>query len=293
MTETMYGKYIKSLNFQDNGPGDFRQSTRISSDYLGLDVCCDFGTYWVAGKNKPLQSEVHDFDEVLIWMGADMSDLSDLGGEVELCLGEEKEIQKITSSTAVFVPKGLPHYPAYIVRMDRRFFFLRISITREYSATTVLQDKPASPFLGWGSKYRNNVHHLAFYRKSGWHYGPENPDDSGGSMVDIISEDLKFNMSYESIKKAPYRFGPKPDHPHVHPYYDEFALFLGTNPFDLTDLGAEVATGMGKELEWHTITTPSLIKLPKGFPHGPLHVNKLDRPFIFAIIRPFGTPMNA
>jgi hypothetical protein len=293
MTKTKYGDYFKTLSFQDYGPGDFRQGTKISSENLGLDVCCEFGTYWVAGKKEPFQSEVHDFNEVLIYMGSDMADLSELGGEVDLCLGEEKEIQKITSSTAVFIPKGLPHLPAHILKMDKRIFFLQISITKEYKSTPLISDKPISPFQGWQSKYRNNVHHLAFYRKSAWHYGPENPDDAGGSITDIIDEKLKFNMSYESVMKAPYRFGPKPDKPHVHPYYDEFALFLGTNPYDLTDLGAEVSTGMGKELEWHSFSTPTLIKLPKGFPHGPLHVNKLDRPFIFAIIRPFGTPMTA
>jgi hypothetical protein len=292
MAETKYGHYIKSLTFQDYGHGDFRQGTKISSDYLGLDVCCEFGTYWVAGKKEPFQAEVHDFNEVLVWMGSDMADLSELGGEVELCLGDEKETQMIASSTAVYVPKGLPHLPAHTIRMDRPFFFLQFSMTKEYKATPVLADKNPSPFVGWQSKYRKNVHHLEFYRKAAWHYGPENPDDAGGTMTDIIDQGVNFNMSYESIRKAPYRFGPKPDKPHVHPYYDEFALFLGTNPYDLTDLGAEVETGMGKELEWHTLNTPSLIKLPKGFPHGPLHVTKLDRPFIFAIIRPYGTPMS-
>jgi uncharacterized RmlC-like cupin family protein len=290
MADTKHGHYIKRLSFQDYGHGDFRQGTKVNSDYLGLDVCFEFGTFWTAGKKEPFQAEVHDFPEVLVWMGADMADLSELGGEVEMCLGEEKETQMITSSTAVFVPKGLPHLPVHITRMDKRLFLLQISMTKEYKATPVLPDKNPSPFLGWQSKYRNNVHHLAFYRKSAWHYGPDNPDDAGGSISDIISQDISFNMSYESINKAPYRFGPKPDKPHVHPYYDEFALFLGTNPSDLTDLGAEVETGMGKEMEWHAINKPSLIKLPKGFPHGPLHVTKVDRPFIFAIIRPFGTP---
>jgi uncharacterized RmlC-like cupin family protein len=290
MANTKYGHYIKSLSFNDYGHGDFRQGTKITSDYLGLDVCVEFGAYWVAGKKEPFQSEVHDFNEVMIWMGADMADLSELGGEVEVCLGEEKETHMITSSTAVFVPKGLPHLPANIVRMDKRFLYLQISMTKEWTATPVLSDKKPTPFMGWQSKHGSHVSHVLFMRKSTWHYGPENPDDSGGSIGDIISKDFDFNMSYESIRKAPYRFGPKPDKPHTHPYYDEFALFLGTDPHDLTDLGAEVETGMGPELEWHAFNSPTLIKLPKGFPHGPLHVTKLTKPFIFAIIRPFGTP---
>jgi len=290
VAETKYGSYIKSLAFQDYGPGSYRQATKITGEFLGLDVHTEFGTFWSAGKigKEPYHSEVHDFDEVMIWMGADMTDLSELGAEVQLCLGEEKESHMITCSTAVFIPKGLPHLPANIVRMDKRILYLQISLAGEYKSTPVPSDKKPSEPVGWGSKYGHLISHLAFTRKSAWHYGPENPDDAGGSITDIDCKEFGFNMSYESIRKAPYRFGPRPDKPHVHPEYDEFALFLGTDTDDLSELGAELETGMGKEMERHVITTPTTIKLPKGFPHSPLTITKLNKPFIFAIIRPFG-----
>jgi len=287
MAETKYGSYLKSLTFKDYGMDDFRQGTKFNADFLGVDVCVEFGTYWAAGKKVPFQSQTSDYNEVLLFMGSDMSDPSDLGAEIEVCLGEEKEKQMVTSSTAVFVPKGLPHYPVNVVRMERRFMVLKMSMTKEWKSEPVLIDKECSPFLGWQSKYRKNISHCAFYRKSAWHYGPENPDDSGGAIADIVSKDISFNMSYESIRKYPYRFGPKPEHPHVHPNFDEFALFLGADPNDLTNLGATVVTGMGKEVEKHVFDRPTLIKLPKGFPHGPLHVLKLTQPFIFCIIRPY------
>ena len=287
---TKYGEYIRSLSFQDYGPDSYRQGTRVTGEYLGLDVHVEFGTYWSAGKTgkEPFQSEVHDFNEVMIWIGADMSDLSELGAEVHMCLGEEKETHVITCSTAVFVPKGLPHLPASIVRMDKRILYLQISCAGEWKATPVPSDiKPSEP-VGWQSKYRHLISHLAFTRKSAWHYGPENPDDAGGSITDIDCKEFGFNMSYESIKRAPYRFGPRPDKPHVHPAYDEFALFLGMDTNDLSELGADVETGMGKEIERHPFSTPTAIKLPQGFPHSPLTVTKLYKPFIFAIVRPFG-----
>ena len=46
MANTKYGHYFKSLSFKDYGHGDFRQGTKITSDYLGLDVCVEFGAYW-------------------------------------------------------------------------------------------------------------------------------------------------------------------------------------------------------------------------------------------------------
>ena len=290
MAATKYGDYIKSLSFQDYGPGSYKQGTKISGDYLGLDVHVEYGTYWSAGRigEEPLGSEVHDFNEVMIFMGSDTSDLSELGSEVKVSLGEEKETHIFSCSTAIFIPKGLPHLPAEIIRMDKRILFLQISCAGEWKKTSVSSGtKPTEP-VGWNSKYGHLVSHLAFARKSAWHYGPENSDDSGGSITDIDCKEFGFNMSYESIRKAPYRFGPRPERPHMHLEYDEFALFLGADTDDLNDLGAELETGMGKEIEMHRITAPTAIKLPKGFPHSPLTIFKLEKPIIFAIIRPFG-----
>jgi hypothetical protein len=94
-------------------------------------------------------------------------------------------------------------------------------------------------------------------------------------------------MSYESMNKAPYRFGPVPDKPHVHPY-TEFLLFMGADPYDLSDLGAECEMYMGKEMEKHVITTPSVAIQPKGVAHCPLIVTKQEKPWIFGVLRPWG-----
>ena len=290
MTDKKYEDYFKLLSFQDYGPGSYRQGTKISAATLGLPVHVEYGTYWAAGKQgkEPYRPEVHDFDEVMLFIGADMVDMSDLGSEVRVSLGEELETHVFTCSTAIFVPRGIPHTPANIVRMDKRFLYLQISCTEEYKSTIVESDRKPSEPAGWQAKYGHLVSHLTFKRKSAWHYGPENPDDSGGSISDIDCKEFGFNMSYESIRKAPYRFGPRPDKPHVHLEYDEFALFLGSDPDDLSVLGADIETGMGKEMERHRMTAPTAIKLPKKFPHSPLNINKLHQPFIFAIIRPYG-----
>lgn len=64
----------------------------------------------------------HDFGEYLIFLGTDPEDQFELGGEVELWVGDEKHM--ITKSTAVYVPGGIPHCPLYIRRVDRPFMFI-------------------------------------------------------------------------------------------------------------------------------------------------------------------------
>jgi len=290
MAKTKYGDYVKSLTFKDYGPGLYRQGTEMNGAFLGYDVHMQYGTYWSAGRTgkEPSEAEVNDFDQVMLWMGADMNDPGELGAEVELWLGEEGEKHMIASSTAVLIPNGLPHLPVNVTRMDKRFIHMTISLAPELKSKTVKVKNLASELAGWrDAKHMSKIMHVAFVRKGAWHYGPQNRDDAGGSIADINGRDFTFNMSYESIRKAPYRFGPIPDKPHVH-NYTEFLLFMGADTNDLSELGAEAEMSMGKEMERHIITTPTIVVQPKGFPHCPLAINKVYKPFIFAVIRPFG-----
>jgi hypothetical protein len=289
MAKTQYGHLIKSFSFSDEGLGLCRQATEMNGEFLGYDLNIKYGTYWSAGRmgKEPYEPVVCDYDQVMIWMGADTNNLGELGAEVELCLGDEMEKNVFTSSTTALIPKGFPHLPATITEMDKRFIFMTISLAPELKAKPVPSDKEPTEPAVWPAKYESYMSHLAFTRKGAWHYGPRNRDDAGGAITIINGRDFEFNMMYESINKSPYRFGPIPDKPHVHPY-DEFLLFMGADCNDLSELGAEVEMYMGKEMEKHIITTPSVAIQPKGHPHCPLIVTKQHKPFIFAVVIPWG-----
>ena len=80
----------------------------------------------------------HAFDEYLIFLGTDPEDLFDLGGEVELWVGDEKHI--ITKTCVVFVPKGTYHTPLYIHRVDRPFMFITTGSTPRYRHLSYTKD---------------------------------------------------------------------------------------------------------------------------------------------------------
>lgn len=290
MAETKYGQYVKSLSFKDDGPGFYRQGTEMSGEFLGLDVHIQYGTYWTAGKigKEPYWLHVHDFNQVLFWLGADTSDMGEFGAEVELCLGEEMEKHMITTTTSVTVPRGFPHLPATITRMDKRFLLMTVSLAPELKATPVSSDRVPSGPAGWrDAKHRSHILHVPFTRKGAWSYGPKNPDDSGGALASIRSEDFDFLIMCESLKKAPYRFGPEPDKPHTHPN-PEILIFMGTDCNDLSELGGEVEIALGEEVERHVFTKPTAVVVPGGLPHCPLTITRVDRPFLLTDVRPFG-----
>jgi hypothetical protein len=75
--------------------------------------------------------------------------------------------------------------------------------------------------------------------------------------------------------------------PHKHDY-EEIFLFLGTNPEDTTDLGAEVDfwIGEGEDAEKVTFNTSSSIWVPPNTAHFPQVWRNVKRPVMCVVIMP-------
>lgn len=68
--------------------------------------------------------------------------------------------------------------------------------------------------------------------------------------------------------------------PHQHDH-DQFLIFMGSNPMDVRDFGAEVELLLGEDGEKHVIDCPALVHIPAGLTHGPLEYKRIDRPIVF------------
>jgi hypothetical protein len=71
-----------------------------------------------------------------------------------------------------------------------------------------------------------------------------------------------------------------PTPPHSHDC-DQLLCFIGGNPQNLADFGAEVELCLGEEQEKHLINSTSIISVPQGLKHCPLNFKKVDRPIVF------------
>lgn len=69
--------------------------------------------------------------------------------------------------------------------------------------------------------------------------------------------------------------------PHIHKY-DEFLIFLGADLPDLcSSFDAEIDLWMGEEMEKHTITSTTVVFIPKGVQHAPLNFRAIRKPVLF------------
>ena len=100
--------------------------------------------------------------------------------------------------------------------------------------------------------------------------------DVGGANFPVTTN---FSITMEAIHQA-FLMTEKS---HVHDY-DEILFFVGGNPMDFRDFGAEVELSLGEELEKHIITTTTFVYVPKGLIHCPIHFKRVDKPIIFAAI---------
>jgi hypothetical protein len=112
---------------------------------------------------------------------------------------------------------------------------------------------------------------------------------TGKSIVAHNGElDADCSLGYHCISK-PMSF----DHPHSHDF-PEMLCFIGGNPEDITDLGAEIEFTLGGEN--HTITSAAVVSIPSNVEHCPIVFKRVDKPLVFLevsltrIWKPVGPP---
>jgi len=285
MTDFKYGKYIKDISFENEVPDSHFQGLKMSPMPLeGLNAHIQYGICYQPGeKGKDSDaSYIHDFDTALLFIGLDTEDMTKLGAEIELCLNTKKEKHVFAHSSAVAVPKGCPYFPLNVKKVDYPFLLMEISLIRDWHVNRFIPDKASLEKTPDNAKGR--ILDLAFRSKANF-YGSGTTEDSGGDITIIMGDNFGFDLHiyYESIKKAPYVFGPAPHRGHAH-QFEECVLLIGSDPYAPEILGAEAVETMGKEKEEHFINSPVVAIFPKQFPHGPLRITRIEKPFIFMVV---------
>ncbi len=135
MSEKKYENYIITDYIPPKntlgGAADLKRIIRLGEDIIAGGTYVETG--WIlpgAGEGSGPKAHVHDFDEVIGFIGSDTNNPKDLGAEAEIWLGDEKYI--LTGSHIIFAPKGLRHAPFIIRNVTRPVFHFTFGNTAKY-----------------------------------------------------------------------------------------------------------------------------------------------------------------
>jgi hypothetical protein len=122
---------------------------------------------------------------------------------------------------------------------------------------------------------------------------PPPRDKTASSYVAAVSDMWKQVAGVKCNYAFSYITAPclMPEAPHTHDN-DEFLFFISTDPDNMQELGAVVEIAMGEEWEKNNFSTSTVIYIPRGLQHCPIHVKKVDRPFLFGHVWPGGEATN-
>ncbi len=136
-----------------------------------------------------------------------------------------------------------------------------------YEKYVVRKSSPPDPNIKWGRPDLGIPDLYHFLKPSG-------PLKESNTMIEFawIVKNSAFGVTQD-----------KPPHKHD---CDEVFLFMGTNPKDNSELGAEIEfwMGEGEETEKIRVGTSGLIFVPKGVVHLPLFFKNVKKPLLWMVI---------
>jgi hypothetical protein len=123
------------------GPGnsDAKQLISVEGDDLqGLNINFKMGLYNETGQWNPGKGAcVHPYNEVLVFFGHDTGNMSYLGADITMDIGEEHEKHRFNVPTAVVIPRGTPHYPVVCNKVERPYGMMQIGLAARYESSWI------------------------------------------------------------------------------------------------------------------------------------------------------------
>lgn len=277
MAATKYGKYMVKMSRQETRfPGGWLMSEELVP---GSNINIMFN--WIKEKPKPnpmhLAMEAHDYPEVIFTLGMDPHNPEYLGGEVEGFIGEDRQLT--TRTTALYIPGNAPHGRVSWKGFEKPHMQMAIKLSGDVSekrnkkGDAVKQSKPGD--------YKKCVADRPLREASSpvKITGRTNPPLTymSNDLVPGCNIYLEYIWVWEMPEPDTAEMSRSPDH-------DRIVLYIGSDPENPADLGAEIEAYLGGE----KLTTgdTSAVFIPKNVDYGPVRWMEFSRPHMQMTIVP-------
>ena len=143
MSSSLYEEYIRRDIILKGHPHE----NDVEYPVMAMKTFEDYGnngcalSWWPISKPMAMVKDTHshDFDQYLMFVGGDLTNMNDLGGEVELTIGlpgEKLETLLFTKATTFYLPAGMLHGPLYFKKINnpqKPILFHDFFFAKEYS----------------------------------------------------------------------------------------------------------------------------------------------------------------
>jgi hypothetical protein len=134
---TRYAHLVKKMAIK-KGPGGANSKQVISisgAEMEGVNLNFEMGLHTETGEWHPgKRAHVHPYDEATVFFGHNTDNLSYLGAELAIEIGEEREQHTFNVPTVVSIPKGLPHFPLVCNKLDRPYRSMQVGLAARYES---------------------------------------------------------------------------------------------------------------------------------------------------------------
>jgi hypothetical protein len=133
--KTRYGKYVVKKPL---GKGKFGPELIYTGE---TDYKSNFTMMFLRITEPVLMEEyahTHDFDMYIWFLSMDPENMDDLGADIEIGLGPEREIHKITTAASVFIPAGMIHCPLNFIKVSKPILFVHATLASQYTKKETL-----------------------------------------------------------------------------------------------------------------------------------------------------------
>lgn len=315
MRKLEYSNLVIPLSTQNTPAGLYEEPCvwMEAKDLEGFNAHFSYGFIKEESTVHPIEGHIiHPYDECLSFAGINNTDITYLGAEVSIELGEEREVYSFNKPTMVLIPKGTPHGAIKVKNIEKPIVHMTIGLAPEFKAESIPTEalppiaettkhlNLVKPFLmkkGKGGDYSDRITEAAgekgYLSRPPKDFGPVEVAD-GAPMIlgpanadqmvwlfghNLMNWELNFSWGYYTQSGIWHRGGEA----HTHPE-EEILLFIGLNPDDINYLGSEQEIALGADYERHVFNKPSVVVCPKGFPHLPLITRWVDKPYAFSVI---------
>ena len=292
MAPKKYGKYVTREIIADS------KYPEITAPVARYNGCRGGGDALVAEWScitKPLvmdqEPEVDpDRDEIILIGSTNALDGADFHAEVELALGPKGKKQVITEPACIYIPKGYAHGPVTVKSVEKPIFVLSSRLAARYSP-------------GWDVKNESDCVSLVLRNKPPMDMAPPGDGAMPPDITAIHPPNIPFryarlpigqglgymltskDMGWPAKTSSMYISHLYRDYcclepVHAHRESHQISMFVGGDPLDIEDFGAEIDLFMGKELERQTLSSCGVIHYVPGNPHVGDEVRVVAKPFI-------------